>query len=1130
MKRQKQKTAVWHFFMVFALVLAMLPGLAAAKIPVEPIDGHDPGGPIGTGDGRIHIIPSLSSPSVKNGETVKIQALVKASSGVAKVYATIRRESGTDSSAPVAHLVMNPAEANLGGSNMDGTPGIWQAEWTAAGLEKTYYTVAVTVTDRTGHEFTDPTLRFSDPIAGRDEIGTSDYPDGGMSRIDAADDFRFEGYLTSAVVDTVNGYAYFGGMDRVVKIALGNGSEPPSRIASVKMEPGEDNLESAVIDPSAGYAYFGTGTTPGRIIKIALGNGAEPPTRIGALTLNAGENNLTSAVIDASAGFAYFGTRTYPGCIVKIALGNATDPPTRIGAVTLNTGEQLLTSAVIDPSAGFAFFGTLTSPGQVVKIALGNGSNPPTRIGAVTLNTGEELLTSAVIDPSAGFAYFGTETSPGQVIKVAMGNGANPPTRIGAVILDSPNERLTSAVIDPAAGYAYFGTDTSPGRVVKIALGNNTDPPTWIGELQLGPAEEHLMCAVFDPGDGLAYFGTHTIAGQVIKIDTGEGMDPPVRIGAVVLDSGEGNFRSAAIDVSDGYAYLGTMYGRVVKVSLGNGSDSPARTGSLELSKDYSVDCGVIDTAAGFGYFGVNTYPAQVIKVDLGNGSDPPIQIGSAILTSDETPIYNAVIDVSAGYAYFGIGTVPGQIVKIALGNGTDPPTRVGSLTLDPGEDYLSSAVIDPSGGYAYFGTGTVPGRVVKIALGEGADPPTRVGSLILDPGEDELYSAVIDPDNGYAYYGVYTRDIQGKVVKVAIGNGPEPPTRIGAVTLYGAENRLSCAIIDPADGYAYFGTRLSPGRIVKISLGEGTNPPTRVGTIAMGEGENDLLCGVIDPVHDYAYFGTSTQNGIMIRVGLSQIGFIKGTRFTMPEDGTLSEARFYSHAASGSLRLAIYDSATPPNRLWQSDPIVNTAAEDWIAEPIANGTPSSLQLTAGNYWFAWQVDTAMPVSSYAWGTAGDGFYVPQSWGEFPAVLDPETGISLTDDIWSGYVTYDAACLSTGVTISMPSMMFRAGDPCNCRVSVCNAETHILNGYPLFVILDVFGDYFFAPSFNQIFDDYLEQYPQFAIGETFVTVLPDFAWPDNVNAVNGVIWYAALTDPSMSQIIGEWDQWEFGWE
>ena len=179
-----------------------------------------------------------------------------------------------------------------------------------------------------------------------------------------------------------------------------------TRVGALTLNTGEDRLRSAVIDTVNGFAYFGTDTSPGRVVKVRLSDFA----RVGILTLNPGESYLYSAVVDSSGGFAYFGTGTSPGAIVKVRLSDFS----RVGALTLNTGENTLRSAVVDSSGGFAYFGTDTSPGIVVKVKLSDF----TRVGGLTLNTGEDDLYSAVIDSSGGFAYFGTDTYPGRVVKV----------------------------------------------------------------------------------------------------------------------------------------------------------------------------------------------------------------------------------------------------------------------------------------------------------------------------------------------------------------------------------------------------------------------------------------------------------------------------------------------------------------------------------------------------------------------------------------------------------------------------------------------------------------------------------------------------------------------------------------
>jgi hypothetical protein len=76
------------FFLLVFLLSAMLPTpltqSAEPQIVVPQSPVH-----IGHGDGRIHIISSLSRRSVKNGEKLKIQTVIKSVHGIEKAEAQI---------------------------------------------------------------------------------------------------------------------------------------------------------------------------------------------------------------------------------------------------------------------------------------------------------------------------------------------------------------------------------------------------------------------------------------------------------------------------------------------------------------------------------------------------------------------------------------------------------------------------------------------------------------------------------------------------------------------------------------------------------------------------------------------------------------------------------------------------------------------------------------------------------------------------------------------------------------------------------------------------------------------------------------------------------------------------------
>jgi len=79
--------------------------------------------------------------------------------------------------------------------------------------------------------------------------------------------------------------------------------------------------------------------------------------------------------------------------------------------------------------------------------------------------------------------------------------------------------------------------------------------------------------------------------------------------------------------------------------------------------------------------------------------------------------------------------------------------------------------------------------------------------------------------------------------------------------------------------------------------------------------------------------------------------------------------------------------------------------------------------------------------------------------------------------------------------------------------------------YPLFVILEAFGSFFFAPSFGD-FDYYSITYDE---GDKDIVVIPSTPWPDIPGNVTGLHFYAAATNQSMNWLFGNLEYIEFGW-
>ncbi len=113
----------------------------------------------------------------------------------------------------------------------------------------------------------------------------------------------------------------------------------------------------------------------------------------------------------------------------------------------------------------------------------------------------------------------------------------------------------------------------------------------------------------------------------------------------------------------------------------------------------------------------------------------------------------------------------------------------------------------------------------------------------------------------------------------------------------------------------------------------------------------------------------------------------------------------------------------------------------------------------------------------------------------------------------------------TRAYIHMPSHDFYPGDSCLAKAMLLNAQDHSMIDHPFFVILDLFGEFLFAPGFDE-FDFFDRTFPP---GLTEISVLPAFTWPEGVGSADGIVWYAALINPEMTELVGEMGVFDFGW-
>ncbi|MCD4655459.1 hypothetical protein K8T06_16185 [bacterium] len=127
--------------------------------------------------------------------------------------------------------------------------------------------------------------------------------------------------------------------------------------------------------------------------------------------------------------------------------------------------------------------------------------------------------------------------------------------------------------------------------------------------------------------------------------------------------------------------------------------------------------------------------------------------------------------------------------------------------------------------------------------------------------------------------------------------------------------------------------------------------------------------------------------------------------------------------------------------------------------------------------------------------------------------------------IYSLHIFENSSCNELGCKINMPSDDFAAGDEFYCHLVICNPDSTTYDNVPVFLILDVYGAYFFAPDFSD-FNYYTETIPQ---GETLISPLGTFNWPSGAGTATGIIWHAAMTNQEMTDLFGAYGFYEFGW-
>jgi len=148
---------------------------------------------------------------------------------------------------------------------------------------------------------------------------------------------------------------------------------------------------------------------------------------------------------------------------------------------------------------------------------------------------------------------------------------------------------------------------------------------------------------------------------------------------------------------------------------------------------------------------------------------------------------------------------------------------------------------------------------------------------------------------------------------------------------------------------------------------------------------------------------------------------------------------------------------------------------------------------------------------------SGSGSYLNLSSGitattEFPPLPSP---------------TPTPVCRETGVVLDMPSHHFTSGGICYLDAHICNMNHETMETIPFFCLLEVGGSYWFYPGWSE--DPGWIILDEIAPGETVVTVIDPFIWPEDVGESGGLTFLSAITDPAFSEVIGIIGEWKFSY-
>ncbi len=749
-------------------------------------------------------------------------------------------------------------------------------------------------------------------------------------------------------------------------IAFGNDPNMEGSVVGLGLDSSEQNLFVA----SDSYIFDGNGS---RVVQFPLSTHQQ----LTSLAFSA--TPIRTMATDAQNNVAYLGGNN--GNNAAMHLRTIQLNPPNYGVADLDLGPLALpvSTSLVVPGEAY-FFATSSVPALLYRLA----PNFSSIIGAPI---GNGACRALLRSPQTGLLYAGLSSSPAQIVEIDGQSGGSAPSVNQTLTLNASGKEafgVTGGAMDPAGRFALF--TSGPQKLVRSEL-------SAFSNYSVLPVSNSMSGVALDPDGDKAWVGF-------------SGFEP--LLGRILLSTRD-QIHATKIKLTEAAKVNSFRW-------YAHSAVGPRRTWveRMEAGED-ALFCGVINRTLGRAYFGTATTPGRVIAFDVNTRE----RVAGLTLDAGENSLYCAAITPNGANIYFGTYTTPGRVIRV---RGSDLQ-KTGSLPLQAGENNLVAAVIDPAGVFLYLVASTSPAaQIIKVRLSDF----TRVGALTLQNGEELSSGVAIDPLGQFLY--VTCSGIPGRVVKVQLSNF----TRHSHLPMNSDEWFLQTLNIDATGTSMYVGVRSIPGEIVRVRLSNFT----RNGDLTLGSGEN------------IPYAGAFTLDGKSLVFACdaipAQIARIDTATFTRKGGGPL---RAETEGAPTSLlpdnngwmwtgcnkspgrvvgvepepkplRLAVYREVNQNRTLaWQSAATA-VDAPGWLDIPISGGSPANLNLTAGNYWLAWQCDASERVPSYAPGNAGDGLVAYWPYGSFPATLNSSqlTNYAGNADRWSQYLVYDSKNQVQGYT------------------------------------------------------------------------------------------------------------------